>query len=263
MFAKYKISIDDVRNINNRNKCSVSRLQYINNSLQDDSTDEIKLLLESGGGIIDGEKIKTEFFPTKFKEQYNVFISHSHGDIKEIEHFACVLNEKYGVRCFVDSMIWKNVADLQKEIDSKYSKNANGKLDYRLVRQSTAHIHSLLSIALFEMIDQCECCIFVQSDNSLRLDFNDTTTMSPWIYEEIFYMNHTKRVYPTRIPKEKLHSILTESNMVDRQIKMTHVVDLSKFRVLSLDYFKAYLTGAEFLNHIYWKSGLMDCSING
>lgn len=258
MFAKYKISIDDVRNINNRNKCSVSLPQYINNSLQEDSTDGIKLLLENGGEIIDGEKIKTEFFPTEFKKQYNVFISHSHGDIKEIEHFACVLNEKYGVKCFVDSMIWKNVADLQKEIDSKYSKNANGKLDYRLVRQSTAHIHSLLSIALFEMIDQCECCIFVQSDNSLRLDFNDTTTMSPWIYEEIFYMNHTKRVYPTRIPKEKLYSVLTESNIVDRQIKMTHMVDLSGFRNLFAYLPSSPLVGDKFLNHIYWKSGMID-----
>ena len=229
--------------------------------MQEESFDVIKLL-ENESGIIDGEKIKTEFYPTQLKEKYNVFISHSHRDINEIERFAVVLNQKYGVKCFVDSMIWKNVADLQKKIDIQYSKNENGRLDYRLVRQSTAHIHSLLSIALFEMIDQCECCIFVQSDNSLQLNFNDTTTMSPWIYEEIFCMNHTKRICPTRISQKQKFSLLNEEYKSDSQIKMAHVVDLSGFRNL-YDYLQSSsLIGDKFLNYIYWKSGLMDCSID-
>ena len=261
MFAKYKISIEEVRNINNSRECYVNLSQFINNSMQEESFDVIKLL-ENESGIIDGEKIKTEFYPTQLKEKYNVFISHSHRDINEIERFAVVLNQKYGVRCFVDSMIWKNVEDLQKKLDCQYSKKDNGKLDYRLVRQSTAHIHSLLSIALFEMIDQCECCIFVQSDNSLRLDFKDTATMSPWIYEEIFYMNHTKRICPTRILKKQKFSLLNEGYKSDAQIKMTHVVDLSGFKNMC-DYLpNSALIGDKFLNHIYWKSGIIDFPVN-
>lgn len=255
MFAKYKIHIDEVRKMNK----SFSLQQHIKSSL---SEDNFNLLLENENGIIDGEKLKTEYFPTRLKKKYNVFISHSHRDIKEIEHFAKILEDKYGVHCFVDSMIWKNIADLQYSIDNTYSRNIDGKLDYTLVRQSTAHIHSLLSIALFEMIDQCECCIFVQSDNSLRMDFNDTTTLSPWIYEEIYYMNHTKRILPNRICSLKLFSELNESRRTEAYIKMTHMVDLSDFKDLCNFLPQNALKSEKFLNHLYWKSGIVDCNIN-
>lgn len=257
MFAKYKIHINEVREMNH-----LSLPQYIQSSIE---KDRINLLLENEEGIIDGEKLKTEYFPTKLKSKYNVFISHSHRDIKEIELFAKTLENKYGVHCFVDSMIWKNIADLQYSIDNNYSRGKNGNLDYRLVRQSTAHIHSLLSIALFEMIDQCECCIFVQSDNSLRIDFNDTTTLSPWIYEEIYYMNHTKRILPNRIfLSTRLFSVLNESRRTETFIKMTHMVDLSDFNDFCscLPSPNNNVRGDDFLNHLYWKSGLVDCSIN-
>lgn len=257
MFAKYKIHINEVREMNH-----LSLPQYIQSSIE---KDRINLLLENEEGIIDGEKLKTEYFPTKLKSKYNVFISHSHRDIEEIERFAKTLEDKYGVHCFVDSMIWKNIADLQYSIDNNYSRGKNGNLDYRLVRQSTAHIHSLLSIALFEMIDQCECCIFVQSDNSLQIDFNDTTTLSPWIYEEIYYMNHTKRILPNRIsPSTRLFSVLNESRRTETFIKMTHMVDLSDFNDFCscLPSPNNHVRGDDFLNHLYWKSGLVDCSIN-
>ena len=74
MFAKFKISIENVREIN---KQIVSLPRFVQNNT--DSTlisDEIKLLLEDQDGIIDGEKLKTEYFPTKLKKNYNVFISH-------------------------------------------------------------------------------------------------------------------------------------------------------------------------------------------
>lgn len=257
MFAKFKISIENVREIN---KQIVSLPRFVQNDTDSPSiSNEIKLLFENQDGIIDGEKLKTEYFPTKLKKNYNVFISHSHGDIAEIEKFAKKLETRYGVRCFVDSMVWKNIATLQQEIDNAH-KNPNGSLDYELVRQSTAHIHSLLSIALFEMIDQCECCIFVQSDKSLALNFNETRTLSPWIYEEIFYMNHTRKILPERIPERKLFSALNENRRTDRQIKMSHMVDLSEFKCL-VDYIPSTnLQGDEFLNHLYWKSALIDIS---
>ena len=259
MFAKYKISIDKVKEINYQD--GVSQKSIKNDTNYSSISDEIKLLLESRDGIIDGERLKTEYFPTKNKKKYNVFISHSHGDIGEIERFAKKLESKYGLKCFVDSMVWKNIATLQKRIDYGCSIK-NGKLDYTLVKKSTAHIHSLLSIALFEMIDQCECCIFVQSDNSLTLDFNDTRTLSPWIYEEIFYMNHARKILPIRIPERKLFSALNENRVADSHIKMSHVVDLSNFKDITQYLPKQELQGDSFLNYLYWKSGLIDVSSN-
>lgn len=255
MFARFKISIEDVRKINRE---AVSLRRFSSAEEKDSVSSEIKLLLENEQGIIDGEKLKTEYFPTKLKKKYNVFISHSHGDIDEIERFASSLEKLYGVKCFVDSMVWKNIATLQKKIDNKYSRTEDGKLDYQLIQQSTAHIHSLLSIALFEMIDQCECCIFVQSSKSLALDLKDTATLSPWIYEEIFYMNHTRKILPRRIPERKLFSNLNENRITDAYIKMSHVVDLSEFEDFMFALPINNLQGDLFLNHIYWQSNLIE-----
>lgn len=254
MFAKFKISIDQVREINNQ---TISLPRFGNNTDNSSISDEIKLLLENQEGIIDGEKLKTEYFPTKLKKNFNVFISHSHGDIDEIEDFARKLEGRYGVKCFVDSMVWKNIDTLQYGIDNPH-RNTDGTLNYEFIKQSTAHLHSLLSIALFEMIDQCECCLFIQSNNSLAMDLNDTCTLSPWIYEEIFYMNHTTRILPKRIPERKLFSALNESAKTEALIKMSHVIDLSDFRDFMQAMPNKELRGDLFLNHIYWQSGLIE-----
>ena len=255
MFAKFRINIDDVRKINASSTTGgiVNVGTYL---LVEYCADALRQLIENEKGIIDGEKLKKDFFPTKDKKKFNVFISHSHSDIKEIEKFANILHKEYGVNCFVDSMVWKDIADLQYEIDDRYSRNTNGALDYKAVQQSTAHIHSLLSMALFEMIDQCECCIFVQSDNSLTLDFNNTLTLSPWIYEEIFYMNHTKDEMPIRL-KEHYQKVLNETRLFDSGIKMNHVVDLKGFMPLSQSYLDRSVQGDACLTRLYVRSHLI------
>lgn len=255
MFAKFKINIEDVRKINTE---TLTLQRFCTIDEQEDISSEIKLLLENERGIIDGEKIKADYFPTRLKKNYNVFISHSHSDIEEIEKFAKKLHKKYGVNCFVDSMVWKNIVDLQYAIDDTYSRGTNGKMDYELVKQSTAHIHSLLSIALFEMIDQCECCIFVQSDNSLTLDFHDTLTLSPWIYEEIYYMNHTKENTPEHVIETKYFTTVNEQRSVDSRIKMSHVVDLSDFKNFMSYLPHTELRGDRFLQHLYRKIGKIE-----
>ena len=248
MFAKFKINIEDVRRIN-REAAALRRFSALEE--KDAVTSEIKLLFENDRGIIDGEKLKTEYFPTKLKQKYNVFISHSHGDIDEIERFARSMEKLYDVKCFVDSMVWKDIADLQYDIDDRYSRNTNGALDYKAVQRSTAHIHSLLSMALFEMIDQCECCIFVQSNNSLTLDFNDTLTLS-----QIFYMNHTKDEFPDRL-KGYYNKVLNETRMFDSEIKMSHVVDLKGFKPLLQTYLDSRMQGEDFLTRLYVRSNLI------
>lgn len=249
MFAKFKINIEDVRRVNSSSTPTYRRNLY-SCILTESCSSALRQLLENEQGIIDGEKLKKEYFPTKNKKEFNVFISHSHSDIKEIEKFATTLEETYGVRCFVDSMIWKDVADLQRDIDNRYSRGDDGKLDYKAIQRSTAHIHSLLSMALFEMIDQCECCIFVQSGNSMVLDFNDTITLSPWIYEEIYYMNHAKDDMPNRL-KENYKRVINETHLFDSSIKMSHVVDLKGFKPLLPALFNNQLSGEDFLTNLY------------
>ena len=74
-------------------------------------------------------------------------------------------------------------------------------------------------MALLEMIDQCDICLFVTSENSTLpgTDFGDVMTLSPWIYEEIKYMN---RISP------KMMREFSEVNI-------SHPLDLSDFSVVN------------------------------
>ena len=70
MFAKFKINIEDVRRIN-REAAALRRFSALEE--KDAVTSEIKLLFENDRGIIDGEKLKTEYF-TKYKKYQTIWI---------------------------------------------------------------------------------------------------------------------------------------------------------------------------------------------
>lgn len=268
MFAKFIISIDDVR------KYIHPRPQLLTEEKRKQSIEiatvqqNVLKLFENNNGIINGDRLKSDFFPTDVKKKYNVFISHSHQNVDEIEAFALKLEKDFHVKCFVDSMVWKNITDLQKDIDDTFSTNGEGGYDYHAVQNSTAHIHSLLAIALFEMIDQCECCIFVGSKESLNVDLHSlkTTTLSPWIYEEIFYMNHTKEQKLDRLDR-KYRKVHRQVNMFSEStyLIMSHAVDLSTFTSLHIDDIQIYdyqeHSGDEHLTRLYWKSNIIEALI--
>lgn len=266
MFTKFKISIEDVRKYLTNSQLLTERKAAQSAEIANVQQSILKLF-ENKNGIISGDRLKSEFFPTDMKKKYNVFISHSHQNIDEIEEFALKLEKDFNVKCFVDSMVWKNIDDLQREIDNGYSKNDKGGYNYEAVKNSTAHIHSLLAIALFEMIDQCECCIFVGSEQSFKFDFNSlkTTTLSPWIYEEIFYMNHTKERMPDRL--EGKYGRYRQINCSNEgfSLKMSHAIDLSTFNNLFIKNFKfddyARHDGEEHLTRLYVRSDIIGYSI--
>ena len=267
MFAKFIISIDDVRKyISPRSQLLTERKAAQSAEIANVQQSILKLF-ENQNGVVSGDCLKSEFFPTDMKKKYNVFISHSHQNIDEIEEFALKLEKDFHVKCFVDSMVWKNIDDLQRDIDNGYSKDNRGGYNYEAVKNSTAHIHSLLAIALFEMIDQCECCIFVGSNQSLSFDFNSlkTTTLSPWIYEEIFYMNHTKEQELDRFERKYRKSRQLNCFSEGFSLKMSHAVDLSSFNPLRIarleinDYQWHY--GEEHLTKLYLRSGIIEAFI--
>lgn len=267
MFAKFIISIDDVRKYISPRSQLLTEGKYEQSKEIATVQQSVLKLFESNNGIIDGDRLKSGFFPTNMRKKYNVFISHSHQNLDEIEAFALKLEQDFHVKCFVDSMVWKNIDDLQIDIDNNYSRNTTGDYDYEAVKNSTAHIHSLLAIALFEMIDQCECCIFVGSNQSLSFDFNSlkTTTLSPWIYEEIFYMNHTKEQELDRFARKYRKSRQLNCFSEGFSLKMSHAVDLSSFNPLIIarleinDYQWHY--GEDHLTRLYVRSGIIEAII--
>lgn len=237
MFSRFKISAKDL---------SIYLTDIPSNNRRDFYTEDRQLVLEaasnqivasSHNGIVEADRLKDGFFPTNFRERYQIFISHSHKDIEVVKQFANALANRYQVRCFVDSLIWGNMEDLLSAIDNKYCLSDDAQhFDYFKRNLSTSHVHAMLSIALLEMISQCECCIFVQSDNSIipSLPLADIQgkdkTFSPWIYEEINYMNQLQPYLPGQ-RRLMLFSSLNESIKRDivNPVPIAHGINLDKF----------------------------------
>ena len=88
-----------------------------------------------------------------------------------------------------DADVWGNAYDLLNEPDNKYSMTTIGNYDYNRSTQAAAHVYSMLSMAIFEAIDEIECPIFIESSNSVTLEEGiKKSTLSPWIYVEVGYM---------------------------------------------------------------------------
>ena len=141
-------------------------------------------------GEVEGNKIIEEWFTSG---KYDIFLSHSHKDEELAIAIAGMLNEKFGLKVFIDSQVWGYIYDLQKEIDDEYCKNEGKKNSYSYDKRniSTSHVHLMLSNALRKMIDSCDFFFFLDSQNSLKyVNINsEDATFSPWINLEVEITN--------------------------------------------------------------------------
>lgn len=267
MFVRYQISIEAIEEM-------LDNYFYL---LEEDKSEEMQLKITDAlqkallpkDGIIKGDVLKREFFPTDtFGKKFNVFISHSHRDVDTVKQFVNILESHFHVNCFVDSMVWENVEDLQRLVDKNLPVIDEG-YDYVDVLHTSAHVHSLLALSLYEMIDKCECCIFVGSENSLNLNVKKirTETLSPWIYQEIFYMNHTKPNIPTHVKKllkERCFLVAIESQI--NEVVMSHSVDLTGFVRLEPKHFKIDVSDLDeeaFLEILYINTKVLKVDYHG
>ena len=219
--------------------------------------------LNSTTGVIDGKSLKELWFP---KGRYHVFLSHSHGDIALARYFKAWLSYNCGLRCFIDADVWENAYDLIRDLDRKYSKPiGSSSYDYNRRNQTTAHVYSMLTMALFEAIDEIECPVLIESTNSVTLeDGIKKSTLSPWIYEEVGYMGKLPHKLPARIPKMRYFSVGSESVILNEaaisdSLKMTHPLDVSMFKSINkadLTILK-YYRKEEALNVLYKRKMLL------
>lgn len=179
---------------------------------------------------IDFTALQDDWFPTV---NADIFISHSHADIKAVNALAGWFKEKFNVDVFIDSYIWGYCNDLLKEIDEKYCKHTNGKsFDYDKRNFSTAQIHMILSNALNKMIDKTECVIFLETDNSLSVN-NDIQkgTSSAWIYSELITTSIIRKKIPERFKDDseirKFTNDLNESLKPYYRVNLSHCIDLT------------------------------------
>lgn len=124
--------------------------------------------------------------------KFDVFISHSHNDKDKAIKFAEYLYNEYEAVPFIDNFVWGHADDLLKKIDNEYCKNEDGRYyNYSKRNFSTSHVHSMLSMAILEMIASCKSFIFIESDESVdynQLKQSGTKTLSPWLYQELRYV---------------------------------------------------------------------------
>ncbi|MBQ2883595.1 MAG: hypothetical protein IJE43_07495 [Alphaproteobacteria bacterium] len=181
-------------------------------------------------GNIDGTSLKEHWFPLISAD---IFLSHSHKDIEKVKGFAGWLYNEFGLRAFIDSSVWGYCDELLLEIDKKYCfQPKTDTYSYEKRNHTTSHVHMMLSSALTEMIDRCECAIFFNTPNSINVsneiskasDVKKEATLSPWIYHELSVLNTIEKKPPNRDFLEHRDSKLFEAQ---NNLKIEY--DVSKF----------------------------------
>ncbi|MBR3022513.1 MAG: hypothetical protein IKH59_09150 [Bacteroidaceae bacterium] len=79
-----------------------------------------------GEHVIDGDALKNYIFPTGEEGNYDVFISYSHNDKDDAIFLTLWLEQKCGLRVFLDYYVWGSADSLLKDIDDYYCKQKNG-----------------------------------------------------------------------------------------------------------------------------------------
>ena len=172
------------------------------NEFKEQSQKALKQFIHENGKI-DGTALKEHWFSI---DDADVFLSHSHKDDEKVKGFAGWLYNTFGLVSFIDSCSWGYCDDLLKDIDDIYCKNTSSDTyNYELRNYTTAHVHMMLSTALTEMIDNCECVIFFNTPNSITLStelenvkHSRKETLSPWIYHELSMTSMLRQQPPNR-----------------------------------------------------------------
>lgn len=164
--------------------------------------------------LANGSRLQEMSFPSDIISNYfDVFVSHAHLDEKKkglITKLAAYLWGMYDIRCFIDSEYWVYCDDIIKKISKKVGEQHEYKLESGKPLKTyytdtllyvSSNVHAMLSMALMRMIDNTPCVIFVDSEQSITYKSDNRgkiheITMSPWIYEEINYVNSLTRKKP-------------------------------------------------------------------
>lgn len=167
------------------------------------------------GEIINGDFIEKVWFP---EVKPDIFISHSHIDEEIALKMKFLLEKKFHLNVFVDSVVWGNANDLLWEFDNIYCQNSeNHTYSYEKRNNTTAIIHLMLADALMKIMDQSSYIFFLNTLNS-TLDEgygSEEQVTSPWIYHELVmtkYLQDEQRVRP-------IHE--------GRDLRVSRTVDLS------------------------------------
>ncbi len=189
MYRCFKLSMD-LWEFSSNNEQFVDECRKHGKKLKEDLVTTFDSMLNRAideNGVISGEQFVDSWFPT---ENYDVFLSYSHDDEKLALLFAGFLKHQFGLKVFIDELFWGSADELLRKLDNRYCKNESGNYDYGKRNFSTTHVHAMLSTAIAKTINNSETIIFLNSEKSvyrIKDEIDKERTLSPWIYEEIFF----------------------------------------------------------------------------
>lgn len=188
---------------------------------------------------LDAAKIESLFFP---QIKADIFISHSHKNVDEVMALAGLLNQKFGLKIFVDSCVWESARDLQKILDDEHSwfDQSQTTYSYQAVAKSSSHAHMMLSVALSKMINATECIFFYNTPESIIPFNNADSTTSPWIYSEIALTQIIQKRVPQR-RKTQETKLFTERGYVNESLELRYQADLGHLSLLNSQNFNTWI----------------------
>lgn len=230
MFKGFNLKIDE--SFFDDNDYKVGNQLYSREKSEIQSNIKIYMNLD---GSLDGNKISNEWFPNI---KSDIFISHSHIDENLAIKLCGWLYNNFGLKSFIDSCVWGYSNDLLKSIDDKYCYQESSKTyNYTKRNFSTSHIHMMLSTALINMLNNVECVMFINTENSIESvgDVINNFTNSPWIYSEleatrlikIRPISDYRSTYIEKSLYENYNQI-NESLTIKYRCNLNHLSDLDK-----------------------------------
>lgn len=188
----------------------------------------------AANGVIDAEALGKHWFPNV---EADIFVSHSHNDQEMALAFAAYVKTAFGLRCFVDSTIWKSADRLLRLIDARHCQDKETKLyDYGQRNLSTSHVHMMLVMAIAQMIDKCEAVFFLSTPDSISAEGTTKKgeTSSPWIFAEITLSKLANGREPDRdFYRPSLEALGASSIQLRQPIDLTHFTDLTPIMLRS------------------------------
>lgn len=237
MFARLKIEKNQVDLLYKTIQKDYNlRKKYKQISFDEEKLDvykNLQLLVKGKNGVVDGDELQKYVFPTGRNGDYDAFISHSHNDKEAAVILASFLTSCCGLKVFLDSYVWKSADGLLRHIDDLYCKQDDGNYNYKRRNFSTSHVHAMLSMAIMDIIDKTDCCIFIDSKHSIALhnlkNSNKAQTLSPWLFEEIFMMKSLPRHLRRHLGELKEFSKAVGVTREFAELEMVHGVDTGDF----------------------------------
>lgn len=181
----------------------------------------------SEDGVLEGDVIQDKWFPV-VKGQFDVFISHSHKeeDLALAYALSGWLNEKFGLKCFLDEYVWDSADGLIRKLDDLCRRPGETGYKYRDRNMTTSQVHAMLTSAIMQEIDDCDALFFLNTPNTVDVVAGTQEyTLSPWIFLEIGFSKLVKKEWKNE-KRKRINDDLIANEAAEKQILLETVIQM-------------------------------------